>query len=382
MSSVSPRLVLQRVRDIIVANPSLSVRYNEAKQVVRTFRKPAFYEVTQRCNLKCEGCYYFETDFVPVSETVDLAAWQAFFAAESCRQVSMVYFVGAEPALEQDRLFAAAQYFEHGNVGTNGITRIDPAIPFRIAVSVWGGDDAIDRMLRGSVAFRKAFKNYAGDPRAIIYYTLSELNLETARVIAEMCRDHGLPLTFNMYSPTNLYLDKLSLNQVNDDRFFRIGRPDKTPCFSPEGLMRARQIVDDLMERFPETIVYSKAYNDWITEPGPRYYIEPSTGLATGCGSRIDGTMSYYGADLLPMTPKCCTSAIDCSMCRMLSGGWSSKLQPNEDDVHDDAAFSRWLDLIGVLDRIFIYRNAKPISAIFDTIVPLPIEHALSPTFA
>jgi hypothetical protein len=350
------RAVLDRAHTLLALHPELAGRYERAKRVVRAFRKPTFYEITQRCNLKCEGCYYFEGGLTrAIPDEGSLAEWEAFFAAEAQRQVTMAYFVGAEPALEQERLMAAAPWFPHGNIGTNGTIRIDPAIPYRIGVSVWAGDDATDRKLRGAAVFRKAFENYAGDPRAIMLYTLSPWNLKGVRVIAEMCRDHGLPLTFNMYSPTSTFLAKLRAGARNDDRFFRVSRPGDTPCFTDESLKEARRVIDTLMEEFPQTIVYSRAYNRWITEPGPRYDIDARNGIAIDCGSRVVGQMRSFAPDREPARVKCCTSDVDCSQCRMYSGGWSSKFQPAMRDVASAEAFADWLDMMDTLGTIFLY---------------------------
>ena len=351
------RTVLRQIGQFVGARPDLAARYDEAKRVVRAFRKPAFYEITQRCNLKCEGCYYFEGSLSePVREEKSIAAWEEFFAAEGRRNVTMAYFVGAEPALHQERLIAARGHFPYGNIGTNGTVRIDPAVPYRIGVSVWAGDDETDRLLRGGSAFRKAFKNYGGDPRAIILYTLSPWNLGGVRDVARMCRDHDLPLTFNMYSPTSSYLRKLGAWSGNDEQFFRVSRPGHTPCFTAKDLAFTRRFVADLMDEFPDTIIYSKAYNDWMTEPGPRHALDPQTGIATDCGSRMVGTMMYFGPDLSRMQPKCGTPDTDCGQCRMYSGGWSSKFKPGENDVLDEKAFSDWLDMMDVLGRIFLYQ--------------------------
>jgi hypothetical protein len=353
---LSPREVLRGLRQLLQQRPDFAPRYELAKAVVRAFRKPAFYEVSQRCNLWCEGCYYFE-DANPqrVPEQEQAQAWDAFFASEGARGVSMAYFVGAEPALHQERLVAAAKYFPWGNIGTNGTIRIDPSVPYRIGVSVWAADDATDKRLRGASVFRKALKNYEGDPRAIILFTLSPWNLPGARTLAEMCRDHGLPLTFNMYSPTATFLDRLSKGDSNDKEYFRVSRPDSTPCFTPADLAETRRTVEDLLEDFPETVIYSRGYNDWATQPGSLYDIDPETGVATHCGSRIVGQMRYHTADLRMAERKCCTPDVDCSSCRMYSGGWSSKFQPTAHDVASETAFGGWLDMMETLGRIFLY---------------------------
>jgi hypothetical protein len=355
----SPRDSLRRVSQLLALRPDFAPRYEHAKSVVRAFRKAAFYEVSQRCNLFCEGCYFFEGGGSHQVREPETAAWEAFFAAEGERHVSMAYFVGAETALHQDRLMAAAGHIKWGILGTNGTIPIDPAIPFRISVSVWAADDETDKRLRGASVFRKALKNFAGDPRAIVLFTVSPWNLAGARTLAEMCRDHGLPLTFNMYSPTATFLDRLSKGDSNDDQYFRVSRPESTPCFSDADLAETRRVIDGLIEDFPETVVYSRAYNAWATQPGPLYDIDPETGMAPHCGSRIVGQLSYFTADLQPAEVKCCTPDIDCSSCRMYSGGWSSKFQPSTRDLADEHAFSDWLDMMKTLGRILLYDGGQ-----------------------
>jgi hypothetical protein len=361
-ASGDPRMMLRRMRDILEQNPDLQPRYEAAKRIVRIFRKPAFYEITQRCNLKCEGCYYFEGNFQPTTEQGSQQAWEEFFAAEAERGVSIAYFVGAEPALEQERLVAASRSFAYGNIGTNGTVKIDPVIPYRVAISMWAGDDDTDRKLRGASAFRKAFRNYRGDPRVLVYFTLSRWNLDSAVTIAEMCRDNGLPLTFNLYSPTETYLSKLSEGQPNDNQFFRVSNAEDSPMFTEAALAQARSVVLDLMERFPETVRYSKAYNDWSTRPGPMHEIDEH-GMAPRCGSRITAGMNYYGSDLKAKHPKCCTPDLDCSQCRIMSGGWSTKLQPDARDLADGASFAKWLEIVEAIGRIFVHEPSMHRSA-------------------
>jgi len=358
----NPRMVLRRIGEILDENPHLADRYETAKKIIRIFRKPAFYEITQRCNLKCEGCYYFEGNFQPVPEEGSLAAWEAFFASEAERGVSIAYFVGAEPALEQERLVAASRAFACGNVGTNGTVKIDPVVPYRISISMWAGDDDTDRKLRGAAVFRKAFKNYIGDPRVLVYFTLSRWNLSTARTVVEMCRDHGFPLTFNLYSPSITFLKKLASHSANDRDFFRVSKQSDTPMFSDADLLEARRTVETLMEEFPETVLYSKAYNDWSTRPGPMHEIDEN-GLAPRCGSRILGHMNYYGSDLKQQHPKCCTPDLDCSQCRIMSGGWSTRLQPDAQELSSGEAFATWMDVLEALNRIFVFENKSRASA-------------------
>ncbi len=111
------------------------------------------------------------------------------------------------------------------------------------------------------------------------------------------------------------------------------------------------------MEDFPDTVIYSHAYNAWATRAGPLYDIDPATGVADRCGSRIVGQMRYHRPDLQRVDVKCCTADVDCSQCRMYSGGWSTKFRPCAQDVASESAFCDWLEMIDNLGRIFLYRS-------------------------
>ncbi|WP_262690001.1 hypothetical protein [Kordiimonas aestuarii] len=348
------RETLEAIRRILDARPDLAVRHDLAKQVVRAFRVPAFYEMSQRCNLWCEGCYYFENkDRNARQDEQKIESWQAFFEAEQLRNVSMAYFVGAEPALEQDRLRAAAGRIPYGKIGTNGTIPIDKDIPFRIGVSVWG-DKETDTQLRGGSVLKKALRNYEGDPRAIMLFTLSPWNLHTVPEVLKMCRDHGIPLTFSIFSPTQTYMEKIQAHQAPDNRFYRVAASRGAPVFDDDGLKRLKDSFYWSLDNFADTVLFSEAYADWICKPGPLYQLDEE-GVATNCASRIRRPLRYHNAQLESITPKCCTPDIDCSECRLYSGGWSSKFVPEAQYLTSPTAFERWLDMLEVLGRIFLY---------------------------
>ncbi len=267
----------------------------------------------------------------------------------------MAYFFGAEPGLEQDRLRAAMGHLQYGYMGTNGTLRIDKDLPFKISVSLWAGDDETDKTLRGASVYKKALRNFSGDPRANIVFTLTPWNLDTVPTVVQMCEDYGIGITFNMYSPTETFLDKLKRNMPNDDEFFRVSSQDNSPCFTDEELMRTRDTVEAVMNDFPDTVIYSHAYNRWVTQTGSLHEIDPETGIAPYCGSRIEGRMRYHTTDHAQKILKCCTSDINCSQCRMYSGGWSTKLSPTTDDFADVKALEDWIEMMDTLSRIFMY---------------------------
>lgn len=351
----NPREMQRRIRALLVGRSDLEARYRQAKRIIRVFRRPAFYEISQKCNLWCEGCYYFEDKHRPaITNEMTPAEWEAFFEAERERGVSMAYLVGAEPALYMDRLSAASRNIRFGKIGTNGTIRIAPDVQFRIGISVWG-DDREDAVLRGGSVLRKAFKNYEGDPRAIMLFTLSPWNLHTVDAVVRACADHGLPVTFSMFSPTQTYLDKIANRVPADDEYFRLAPTRTPPVFSNEDLRRTEDAVTEAMEKYPDTVLFSRAYGERVTRPGPLYDLDEATGIATNCASRIREPLRYHRTNGRAVTIKCCTPDVDCAHCRLYSGGWSSRFRPDPEFLVDSGSFERWLEIIEMAGRIFLY---------------------------
>src|SRR5689334_9499081 len=70
------------------------------------------YDLTKRCNLRCEGCFFFEGELsVIYPEAKTDGEYDAFFADEVRRGVNYPHFAGAEPALVQQRLRIAARHW-------------------------------------------------------------------------------------------------------------------------------------------------------------------------------------------------------------------------------------------------------------------------------
>jgi len=346
---------VRRIHELLSNTPALEPTYNRARSVIRLFRKSGFYEITQRCNLKCEGCYYFEGGYdAAVGDETSIETWRRFFGEEQRRGVIMGYFVGAEPALAQERLLAAVEHIPFGIIGTNGTIRIDQAVPYRIQISVWG-NDALDSALRGGSVFRKALRNYQGDRRAIVIYTFNRWNIEDTRNVAAICHDHGIKITFNIYSPTVAYLRKLHDAIPYGHSVFDVSRSEDSPILDPVRYAAIRDLSESLMDDFPDTVVYSRAYNRFITAPGPRYVIDSKTGIAENCRSRIQGHLIYYKTNLHAARVKCCTPDVDCIHCRLYSGGWVTRLDPRVEDLDNPTTFQEWLEMVDVFGRIFIY---------------------------
>ncbi|WP_431272116.1 hypothetical protein [Dankookia sp. P2] len=296
-------------------DPSLLPRYDRLRRLAGGI-VGSNYDVSDVCNLRCEGCLYFEgSDRAGHKDSEADNAWNALFAAEKARGVNFAYLAGAEPALQRARLRMAARHIGRGVVFTNGTVSIDPDLPFAIHVSIWG-DQASTPALRGAGSYDRAFRLFGKDPRARFIMTVNALNIETTWTVAERCAAEGARLSFSLFSPTMQYRGKLEAQAGNDDATFRISTPDRHLAPTPADLLRIRDTLDAVSARYPGTVLYKGAYNRWVTDPAGLYRIDPVTGWATDCGTRNTGRHRHVRVDLTTSQSKCCSPNLDCRDCR------------------------------------------------------------------
>ena len=65
-----------------------------------------------------------------------------------------------------------------GCIATNGVRRIDPAVGYRIHISVWGNDETSCRVRKAKDLLDRQIENYRGDPRAVFVYTFTRENID------------------------------------------------------------------------------------------------------------------------------------------------------------------------------------------------------------
>lgn len=349
------RMTLRRVRQILDETPDIKSRFLKARNIIRNFRRPAFYEISQQCGYFCEGCYYFEdTHRKHITNEMSPKGWEHFFEGEKQRGVTMAYLVGAEPALHMDRLLAASRNIGFGKIGTNGMIRIHPEVEFRIGVSIWGDND-YDIKFRSGGMLRQAFTNYAGDKRAIMLYTVSPWNLHTVKDVVRITDDHGLQITFSMFSPTATYLNKRNSSAPADNKYFHLAHSIKSPIFSNDDLSRINDLTTEMLDLYPDTLLMTQGYNKRITRLDSLYTIDEDSGIAENCASRIKEPLHYYRVDGSRQNNKCCTPDVECRHCRLYSGGWSSLFEPGPEYLVNAQTFTEWIDMIDMLGRIFLY---------------------------
>jgi hypothetical protein len=345
-SFVAPsREAARRIQAFIAEAPELELRYARAKEFRRILRQVSNVDMTSRCNLRCEGCFYFEgDDYKQASEEEDSARWRIFFEDQARRGVTFLSLVGAEPALVQNRLEIANRYIPRGAIFTNGTIKIRPSINYPIVISIWGDPGTTERF-RGGGTFWKALKTYCGDRRARALFMVHAMNIGQISDVTRIVHDHGIPLSFNYFSPTNSYLAKLAAGAKNDDEFFRISSSADNFILVPDALERARDTIDNIIDLYPETVFHTHAFNRVCTNPNGLYDIDPTTGIATNCGGRNFRWHRSYRVDLKPSSAKCCTPNVDCKDCRLNAVALASLVFRLDRFVGSIQKFRDWLDI-------------------------------------
>lgn len=339
--------------------PALMASYKRARLFRDITRNASNYDIASRCNLLCEGCFYFEgQEQSALKENNDLAAWEDFFAAQAENRVGYGYFAGAEPALAQDRLAVAAKYIARGSISTNGTIKIDSALPYAILVSIWG-DETETEKFRGGGTFWKSIRNYAGDPRARFIYTVNRHNITSIDKVAHILHSEGARFSFNYYSPTTSYLQKIQQSAGNDKAFFRLSNAGYQMHFASEDLPGVYEAINRIIDTYPKACLHTKELNGWLTIRGERYKIDAVTGVAVNCSGRNTKWHQAYGVDLNPSPAKCCTPNVECSECRLYSPALNSLLFQHEKFSENVDSFRAWLAICDQWGRLFLTDDDK-----------------------
>jgi MoaA/NifB/PqqE/SkfB family radical SAM enzyme len=275
------------------------------------------YDVNNTCNLTCEGCYYFVSGQKTQNRRPSGADYAAFFQGEKDRGVNYPIFSGGEPSLNPNALRAAADLWPTGIIYTNGIKKIPGDVPFRIAVSVWGAQSRNDAV-RGSASYRNAFETAKGDPRAMIYMTINRDNIDDIREVVADSAAAGVDISFNDFSMTTEYIRLLESSGGERSNYFRFSTVSDNLSLRPSDRLRAADIIDEMIDRYPQRVVFSKRLNDWIHRSPAIHTIDPQTGIATDCAMLKADWHRSYDFDLKPLKGKpCCAPEFDCTDCRV-----------------------------------------------------------------
>ncbi|MDY6792976.1 MAG: radical SAM protein [Thermodesulfobacteriota bacterium] len=219
--------------------------YQRYKKISKLNIRSSIYDVTNRCNLRCQGCFFFSSgeDKAAVEE-MDIKKWEAFIGREKSRGVNLAILIGGEPTLCLDRVEAFYKQLPTF-CATNGLIKVprDRFPDMMVGISLWG-DEEDEKVLRGKDTFAISSKNYQGDPHTYYLYTITPKQIGKTERIIKKIRDAGLKVHMQLLS-----------NDEDVDGFF----------WKPEELKDLRLEMDDMLDKYPDAVISSKYYHEIIT---------------------------------------------------------------------------------------------------------------------
>jgi len=324
----------------ILSNPDVGERFEKVRKYF--FLRESTYDMTCRCNLRCDGCYYYEGDKQYAKDEKDPEKWRALFEAEKERGITFVVLAGAEPSLVPELCKVCYDVIPLGAIASNGLRPFPRDIGYRIHISVWG-DDEESKKYRGRACLDQQLESVEGDDRAVFVYTFTNRNVDQADSVVERIADRGGKITFNMFSPPVGYEGELTMGA--------------------ESFQRIHDKMVFLLERYPETVLFSRYNAEVHTDPVrslharfkcPYPRCNPDTRLGLGRSFR------QYRSDLTwDRSVACCVPDTDCDDCRHYAAGSAIVTARMAQHVDSELDFRKWLDYVDTYLAVWVQGYEK-----------------------
>jgi hypothetical protein len=114
-------------------------------------------------------------------------------------------------------------------------------------------------------------------------------------------------------------------------------------------------VLDEVIVEFPQTLIYTRAYNKWVTNPAGLYQIDPQTGWATDCAVRQTRQHRHVRTDLTSGDSKCCSPNFDCSQCRAYAIATATAICRLKRFATSKDGFADWVDIAEHWAQLFFY---------------------------
>jgi hypothetical protein len=324
----------------ILSDAGISERWQKVKKWF--FLRESTYDMTNRCNIRCNGCYYYEGEKQFALEKRDPDAWRALMRSEKARGITYVVLAGAEPSLVPELCDVCYQEMPLGAIASNGLVRMPEAIRYKIHISVWGSDETSLEIRKAKNMLRRQIENYRGDPRAVFVYTFTRANVDQAEPVARVLAEAGCRLTFNMFSAPVGYAGSLR--------------------HTADSLRACRTAMLDLLARYPQQVLFSPysavahthslGLHDLYACSYPR--MNPSTDIGLGRSFR------QYRADLSwDRAAACCVPDTDCPDCRHYASGSAVVTARMFRHAASPESFKAWLDYVDTYLAVWVMGYAK-----------------------
>ncbi|MFO7803728.1 MAG: radical SAM protein [Desulfovermiculus sp.] len=315
--------------------------YERYKRISRLNIRSSIYDVTNRCNLRCKGCFFYSSNEHQVAqEEMDVRAWEAFIDKEKDRGVNLAILIGGEPTLCLDRIEAFYSRLPTF-CATNGLIKVprDRFPDMMVGISLWG-DEEDEKLLRGMDTFAVSSKNYQGDPYTYYLYTITPNQIGKTENIIRKIRDVGLKVHMQLLS-----------NDEGVEGF----------SWSPEQLEDIREEMDAMLDQYPETVISSKYYHQVITSGemlGRPFGWNECPSVTEPLDNRDPKPKRLinfirWASDLKTMH-RCCTSATrDCSMCKDGAAHMSWVMVNKRAHIRTPQDMQNWVEVYEMFAKLY-----------------------------
>jgi MoaA/NifB/PqqE/SkfB family radical SAM enzyme len=324
----------------LLEDPLVKQRWEHVRKYF--FLRESTYDMTSRCNLRCDGCYYYQGQKHLCQDQDDVEKWRQLMREEKARGITYVVLAGAEPALVSDLCQVCYDEMPLGAIATNGLKPIPKSVGYRIHVSVWGNDETSLRTRNAPNMLRRQIENYQGDERAVFVYTFTPHNIDDSYAVTQILAQNGIHLTYNVFSSPVGYHGDLKHTEAS--------------------LVHVRKAMLDHLNAYPDTVLFS-AYNaiahthkfglhDLFCCSYPRQNSSTDVGLGRSFRQyRTDLTWNREAA--------CCVPDTDCADCRHYAAGSAIVTARLYRHATRPDSFRAWLDYVDTYLAVWVFGYKK-----------------------
>ncbi len=335
----------------LIAPPQVRERWEKVRRYF--FLRESTYDMTNRCNIRCNGCYYYEGEKQFAKENRDVEAWRRLMREEKERGITFVVLAGAEPSLVPELCQVCYDEMPLGAIATNGLKLIPKPIDYKIHISAWGTDATSLATRNAKDMLQRQIEIYKDDPRAVWVYTFTRHNIAESAEVVETLARHDCKVTFNVFSAPVGYTGDLR--------------------HTAKSLRQTRGIMADLTAQYPQHVLYSHYNIVAHTHNHGLHHLfgcsyprqNPSTDVGLGRSFR------QYRTDLTwDREAACCVPDTDCVDCRHYAAGSAVVTARLYRHAVDPDTFNSWLDYVDTYLAVWVKGYTKSPNLVSKLVAP------------
>ncbi|MEC7524704.1 MAG: radical SAM protein [Myxococcota bacterium] len=337
--------------ELLAHRPDLAARFDAVRRFGRQVRA-AEVHLTNACNLRCKGCWFFAKEFdVATLEKGGRGVWPRFARELADQGVTAPLLIGGEPSLFPDRVASFVEVMPYVTISSNGLKAL-PRQGFEdvnVALTLFGGGQLDDDLRGWSPGGRKiqnlfgtALDNYRNDDRAIFIYILDPRGRDLVEDTVRRIQDNGNQCTFGSYTDYD--------GEEADDESAR------------EALL---ETALDVASRYPETVLSPPGYVRAVLTGRTRFgefgydvcpsisFDHPAHEERKRNGNPVLPGFNAYSADRETLA-FCCTSG-SCGECRDSQAIYSWLMVSLHHYLGSAEQLEEWLEIAESYWRQFVW---------------------------